>query len=461
MDPAGTTPSVTIELSWRRSRLGKTAVLRKESGGQGWDELGRTEGTTFRVAGVQPENVITFAAAPVLEDGGLAPEGTWEILRWTLPSPEAGGPALPETPSGFAAAQDGGNVNFAWDAPSDGVTTGIEIRAGSSWEDGTLVARDLTGGAYSWPWWSSGSQTFFAKGQDRLGRYSLQAASLVLVVKALDEYVTANTWDEGGGGFAGTQTNTEVVGGELRLAALQPFGAINTPFGAFDTLPPHSIYWHEGTYETPARDLGQVETERLEVEMASAQPTDVDLPFGAICHPVMGPRVKADGTLVSLGTRGLTSKWTWRGTPLTPVEVLVEVDTSPTNTANPALVVWDGWRPFVPGSYRARWVRHRITLRGDGLRLVKVPTLKVRHRRLNKKDEGLLAIPGGVPVPVLYATPFVLAPKVTATLEGAWPEIVGAKIEVTARTRVGCSIEVFDGAGVSVMTQVCWHAMGV
>lgn len=460
MDPSDPVPSVTAELSWRRSRVGKTAILLKEPADQGWDELARVDGTTYRVGGIQPERSTTFAAAAVLEDGGLVPEELWDVLVWTPPAPAAGGPALPDTPSGFSVAQDGGFLNLAWDAPSDGVTEGMEIRVGAAWEDGRLVARDLAGGSYSWPWWASGSQTFWLKGQDRLGRYSLQGISRVIDVKALDDHLTANTWSESGGGFGGTKTNMEVVGGALLLTKLAPFGGLTAPFASYVGLPPHSRYWHEGTYLAPARDLGQVENERLEVAFAASQPVDANLPFGAIQHPALGPRVKADGTLVPLGTRGLTSKTSWRGTPFTPLGVQVEVNTSPTNTANPGLVVWDGWRPYVPGTYRARWVQFRVTATGDGLRFVRIPTLVIKHRRLNKKDEGLLALPGGAPAPVVYAVPFVLAPQVTVTIEGAWPGIVGSKIEVTARTAVGCNIEVFNGAGASVATQVCWHALG-
>jgi hypothetical protein len=452
-----TLPFVDVELQWTLARGTTVAVLRRQGGAEDWTEVGRTSESSITVEGLNPERSYDIAVVPVEADGSLAAEDEWEIKRVAAMA-DAGRPTLPATPTGFGIAQDGANLNFRWDAATDGVAVGYEIRVGTTWEDGVLVADAIAASPYSWPWWSSGSRKFHVKAVDASGRYSRAAANATILIEALVDHVTANTLNESGGGFAGTKTHMEVDGGVLRLELVPAhFGAATDPFGSFDGVPCFAKYWPVGVYESATVNLGQLETERLEVELAGTQPAPTGLPFAAVHRPALGARQTRDETPVPLGTKGTAARNSWRFTPIPPPDVKVEIDTSPTNAG-----AWDGWRPYAPGLYSFWRCRFRITATGDGLRFVRITVLKLFHRRRNKKDEGTVALPGGAPQVITFNLPagtFRVAPKVTATISGP-TAFLGIELIVTNVTRNACLIEAFDGAGTSVAVDVDWHAMG-
>jgi hypothetical protein len=430
--PSGAT--IDVVLSWSRTATGTTAVLRQVDDVR-WDELDRTDATEFTVRGLTTGRAYVFAAADVLEDGSLAPEDEWETLRVT-PLGDDTAPALPDAPTGFAAAQDGANVNLQWDSAEDGITTGSELRVGTSWEDGTLVAADVTGASYAWPWWSSGEQTFHVKAVDRFGRVSEDAASATLTVEALGDHVTTGTSDQGAGGWPGTAIHLEPDAGALRLATVPLLGMATMPLGQA-TWSVRGTLWSEGSYETPVIDAGLSAHHRIEVDDAG------------VAHEVDPPALgDALGSVGQLGgySLGIAAR--------TPVDRTVEIDTSPT-----AAGAWDGWRPYVPGTYLCRRYRLRVTARGDGLRGVRLPRLVLRRRKFNRKDEGTVFVPGGVPIEVFFAAPFTAAPAVVGGIVGPNPGL-GLTVQVTVVTAASYRVEVFDGMGMSVPATVAWHALG-
>jgi hypothetical protein len=425
---------VDMVLSWSRASGGKTAVLRMSEDGQ-WSELGRTEASEFEVSSLVAGRAYVFAAAEVLADGDPAPEEEWETLRVT-PLGDDTAPALPSTPTGLAAAQDGANVNLRWDAATDGATAAFELRVGDTWEDGTLVAEDVVGTSYSWPWWSSGDQTLHVKAVDRFGRVSVAAASETLTVEALADHVTTDTSDQGSGGWPGTAIQLEPDGGALRLATVPLLGMATMPL-AQATWGVRGTLWGEGSYETPAIDAGLSAHHRIEVDDAGIT-QEVD-------PPTLGD---------ALGSVGQLGGYSLAMTPRTPVDVTIEIDTSPT-----AAGTWDGWRPYVPGTYLCRRYRLRVTARGDGLRGVRLPRLVLRRRKFNRKDEGTVVVPGGVPIEVFFTAPFTVAPAVVGGIVGPNPGL-GLTVQVTAVGAASCRFEVFDGMGMSVPATVAWHALG-
>lgn len=444
--------TLDVLLSWRRVGGGATAVMKLA--GDTWEEIGRTSSTELTVRGLLQDRSYRFAAAPVDDAGRVAQESAWQFVT-VQPLADAGRPATPATPLGLAVAQQGDKLAFQWDAATDGVTTCWELRTGDSWEDARLVAANLTSTTLVWSWWSTGAQTFLLKGADRFGRVCRVAASIAITVAALDTHVARSTTDEAAGGFTGTKTNVEVVGGDLQLKKLPPFGALTVPFGSLTAVGPFARYWRTGTYVSTTVNAGALVPQRLELEVGHTQPVDAGLPFGAMRRPVLRKRLRRDGTPAPLNLRGFGHRTSWRGTPIDPVGLKVEIDTSTTNAG-----AWDGFRPYVPGTYVCWRFRFRFTLTGDGLRYVKVPSLVLRSRAFNFKDEGSKVLPGGGPAAVNFAAPFTAAPKVNATLSVA-NAALGVKIEVTNVTSTTCQVEAFDGAGVSIAGTIAWVAAGI
>ncbi len=450
--PSATLRFVDVTLSWERASAGRTAVLRRRAAGLGWEELARTTETSYVVRGLHPERAHAFAAAGVLGDGGLEPEDDWERVR-VAPVASSGTPALPSVPTYFAAAQSGDQLTFRWTPADDGVSATFEIRVGDTWEDGTLVAEDLTTSPHTWSWPSSGTHDFHLKAIDRLGHASRAAATLSISIQPLGDHATESETDESAT-WPGTATNLENDAGALQLEQLPlQFGAATDPFGSFAGVPCFAKTFPEGTYETVPIDAGATVKERLEIEWGTVQPLPVPPPFGSVRRPALGKRHRRDGGLLPPGTRTWATKQSWRVTPLEPVDVAVEIDTSQT-----AAGAWDGWRPYVPGVHVHRRLRVRITLRGDGLRFVRLPRLVIRRRRFNLKDEGLAVLPGGVPIEVFLAQPFQSAPHPTASIVAGGTAV---RIEVSVVTPTSFSVEAFDGGGTSVPATLHWHALGM
>jgi hypothetical protein len=445
--------SVDVVLSWSRTEAGTSAVMKRAADDDAWNEIGRTDGTEFTATGLNPERSYTFAVAAVESDGSLAAEDEWESIRVAAMADE-GTPELPDAPTGFAAAQDGANLNFRWDAASGGTAATFEIRVGDSWEDGARVAADLTGSSYSWPWSASGAATFHIKAVDTHGRTSRAAASVAVTIAELDSHVTADAADQGAAGWPGSKTHLEVDGGVLRQERLPlHFGAATVPFASFAGVPCFANYWPRGVYETPPFDAGQIEHQRVELDMGVAQPVDPNLPFGAVRRPALGARRLRDETLVPLGTPSFASQNSWRLTPLPPTDAQVEIDTSAT-PAGP----WDGWRPFAPGTYRYWRCRLRVTVAGDGLRFVRVPRLVVTRRKFNRKQEGHVVV-NCSPVDVVFPTPFQNSPKVTAAIVGYAGNPTITNVTATGFTIAG-GAAVFVGDPATFAPTVHWQAMG-
>ncbi|MCE9635818.1 MAG: H-type lectin domain-containing protein [Planctomycetes bacterium] len=444
---------VDIALNWSRGKSGTVAVLKRGADDTGWTEIGRTDASEFTATGLHPERSYTFAVVPVETDGSLAAEDEWETLR-VAPTADEGTPALPVAPTGFAAAQDGPNVNLRWDAATDGVTVAHEARVGDSWEDGTRIAAGVTGTSLAWAWSASGATTLHLKAVDSLGRTSREAASATVTIAALDTHVTSDAADQGALGWPGTKTHLEVDGGVLRQERLPlHFGAAVAPFGSFAGVQCFAKYWPRGAYESPVFDAGQLEHQRVEVDMGAAQPVDAGLPFGAIRRPALGARAGRNEQLVPLRTPSFASQNSWRLTPLAPVDAAVEIDTSPT-----AGGAWDGWRPFAPGTYGYWRTRLRVTVTGDGLRFVRVPRLVVTRRKFNRKLEGEVVV-NCSPVNVVFPVPFQNLPKVTASLVGYTGTPIVTNVTATGFTIAG-GAAVFPGDPASFAPAVHWQAMG-
>lgn len=450
-------PGIDVELSWpapTNPDIVATAVLQKSALEDSWDELARVEGTSYVVRNLQQFRTYDFAAAGVTRAGSRSPEAEWAKIQ-IVPALLQAADSEPAAPESFSAAQEEGVVHFAWQTGGDNVTASYELREGSSWDQALPVAIGIRGLRYDWPWRASGTRTFLIRGADKSGRLG-PVASFLLRIDPLETHVTGTSWDEAAAGFPGTKDQVEVIDGELRLKRIpSPFGGATGPFGDFEGVPFYAEYWPEGTYETAEVDLGQEEQERFEVDVTAAQ--TLTLPakgFGSFPFHSTGLWRDADGKMLPVGRRDFPHFTDLMGRSLLPVAADVWI-----NLRRDGMDAYEGWRPWVPGVYRARWVRFRVRLRSEGLRFVAVRGFAAKHRRLNKKKEGEVVV-GNVPfVDVTFPEPFVLAPKIDALVAGYAGDVI-----VTNVTRTGFRLEpgaaVFFSDPAVFAPTIHWSAKG-
>jgi hypothetical protein len=436
-------PPVVVELRWQLVEdpaAAAVAIMRSDGEGLGWTKVGEYQGDRCLVEGLEPSQRYEFAAASVYRTGGMDPEELWQKVV-VVPLAHDDAPARPATPDAtrFAAMQDGPIVSFTWTPNDDPVTDSYEIRVGASWDAAQLVARGIRQNAFQWPWWSSGSRTFLLRAVRADGTYSASQASATLDIQPLGDHVTKTTLDESGGGFAGTKSKTAVYTSALELE--------NVPAAASGlTMVANSIDWlawarkkTSGTYQTADTDLGVLAPHRLEVELSGS----FQKVSGLVAADLADVPVPVDTSAGVPLKAGANASW-WQnhladGTPLFPLDVFAEIDTSQTDA--PSSPVWDGWRAYTPGVVKCRWVRFRFTLGGFGLGSARITTLKIRDRMKNLKDEGSTAVassPG--PTDVTFAAPFSAAPVVSTTLIGTSDDI---KVDQVSVTKTGASFRVY------------------
>ena len=119
----------------------------------------------------------------------------------------------------------------------------------------------------------------------------------------------------------------EVEGGALRLLRMPArIGQATEPFGSY-AVPVFARYYPEGIYETATFDAGEIERQRLEVDLVG-EAAVAPLPFGRLRLGV-GRRRRADGSRIPLGAKCFANSHRYDLRPVLPLPVQVEIDTSP------------------------------------------------------------------------------------------------------------------------------------
>ena len=86
---------------------------------------------------------------------------------------------------GFSAYQNGANIAFMWNKNSEPDVVGYEIREGSSFDNGSLIATGITTNSYSIPIDTETTRRYHIKAINRAGKYSVNAVSSLVTVSGL------------------------------------------------------------------------------------------------------------------------------------------------------------------------------------------------------------------------------------------------------------------------------------
>lgn len=153
----------------------------------------------------------------------------------------------PDDVGGFIALQNGDSIELYWDRLAEKDIENYEIREGYSYDEGTPVARGVTGTSVTLPIDVTRVYHYFIKARNKAGFESVHAASATVNVTALLPRNVIMTFDE----IAlanGTHSNTLFTNSKYNW---QTFG------GRFSDYP--ALKWEEaGSYKVLALEMPQV-----------------------------------------------------------------------------------------------------------------------------------------------------------------------------------------------------------
>lgn len=174
----------------------------------------------------------------------------------------------PDDVSGFIALQNGDSIELYWDKLSEKDVKNYEIREGYSYDEGTPVARGVTGTNVTIPIDTTRVYKYFIKATNQAGFSSVHSASATVNVTALLPRNIIETFDElalangthNNTLFTNSKYNWQTFGGRFSdYPALKwkETGSAKVLALAKDT---DGNYYTSGTYTTPVIDVSSVIT---------------------------------------------------------------------------------------------------------------------------------------------------------------------------------------------------------
>lgn len=109
--------------------------------------------------------------------------------------------APPEQVQGFRVEKGLGGIEFSWDKSVELDIAGYEIREGPGWESGTPIVEEYSGNRFFTTKKQGGLYTYHIKAIDRLGNYSEQPATALLMLPAPSQVF----------GFVSVQSGDQIV----------------------------------------------------------------------------------------------------------------------------------------------------------------------------------------------------------------------------------------------------------
>ena len=392
-----------------------------------WDAINAT-GTRLRVSlngAAASDYGVTFAAtldvdarggdslrveyAPVAL-AGLAAHAAPKVFEYSV----QGLDGTPADVTGFVVSRADGLLGFRWQPVADLDLAHYALRRGAAWASAVPLGT-TTDTRYSLSTALGG--TYLIKAVDTGGRESINAAAIT--TDDLGGINIVVTHDEGAAGWPGTVVDMTADASGVALAGLLAWNALTGAWNSYG-----QSWWmttgiqSSGTYTTSSVDLGAVLTSRIELDAVVEQ-----VPLGDAW-------VNWDQPWTSYGTG-----WIWGG-PNGIVSAGFEIDTSADGIA------WDGWRPFTPGDYTARYLRFRVSVstsdtRYNGRITRLAVTADVPDREILFEDQIIAS--GGTTLS--FSPAFLVPPVVTVAIQDG---AAGDTYKITAKSTAGMTVQCFD-----------------
>ena len=332
-----------------------------------------------------------------LNSAGFYSDETSASLRCTVE---------PTNCTNFVAYQDGEMVELYWTVSTDIDVTGYEIREGSSFDTGALVATGVTNNFFTVPVDIERLYQYHIVAINKAGFKSSAARTSRVNVENLPPKNVIQTFDELAR-QSGTHSNTEF--GESSIN----FQTVGGRFSDYTT--------------TKFADLGGSQVLKLKLNTSTGK------------YPASGTYTLAKINVGSIITAKISVYFVSTVMYAGDVSAVLEFRTSLDNS------IWMDWTEFKPVQRRFRYVQFRVKLATKNTN----KTPEVNHLLISidvpDTDIAITASIAAAGTTVPYGHTFYAVPNVTANAIG---ETVHAR--VISRTKTECVIKVFNTSNTAV-----------
>ncbi len=384
-------------------------IYLSDNGGANWAYKGNTSGGSFRISdGLLVGTTYTIAVCSVDAKGNIvsranSPQATITLAAKTTP---------PSNVPTFLVNQSRDRLTFGWTGITDLDLSGYEIRYGSAWATGTVLATGIKSTTYISLFVNLGTNNFWICAIDSSGNYSAIPTEAIVTIAAIPYQNIINSYAEESS-FSGTKVNLTVSGSNLV----------------------HSGSNLSGTYTTPVRDLGFVAT------------------FGITITPVVSnanTSAKMSDSLTAKMNDDLTLRMSGQDAP---TNATFQIKTSNDN------ITWRAWAPWQNGDYTCRYFQIQMTLvRANTGQTIQCSALDYQANLPSVIDSGTNTVTVAASgIATTFVKTFHQTPVVNITiLSGSGIYAVASAISTT-----GFTTTLYNAAGVAQTGQFSWAANGV
>lgn len=436
---------IAIDVDFRRPELQEYAVkvyqrariYISDDSGTSWRLMGETTGGSFSINnGLLKDSAYKVAVTSVTQDGqetsiSSSPQSNITVLGKQL---------LPSNVTSFLVNQSRDSILFGWSEVNDEDLYGYEIRKGSTWASGVVVATgirhttslktDLVVGA---------DQSYWIKAIDTSGNYSETATEAVVTIETIPFQNIIQSFEEGPD-WAGTHDDTGIEeDGGLLIIVPTPGASFDTIGGTFDSHPGRRFSGapgSEGVYTTPVRDMGYRAPFKVVID-AIAIASDATAAFDS--DPA--------ATFASDPLRRFSG---YEVAGALAFEIRVSDDN----------ITWGDWTAYQPGDYNCRYFQLRMTVTNSDVSInLVVPYF---NYIVDLPDVDEYGIEGEVTVAgdgadIVFEKTFHQTPHVQVSiLSGS-----GIYFALSSLDTTGFNVKLYNAAGVAQTGTFSFHAHGI
>jgi len=357
------------------------------------------------------------------------------------------------------------------------------LQSGATWEGGQDIGPALAGSSTNavLPLMPG---TYMVKAVDSSGNYSVHAAMVVTNVPSILSMNYVTDLDEAAGGFIGDKTHLEVDGGGgVLILSIEPF-EIQQEDGDAILTEVCSVRWRMTT-----EDGDTLDTEDGE----DLQQEEYEVPYGAGGDVLYNDEWAGTDTVwktgtylfsspIDLGAVYVSRVWSdfqcsgyqindlvdnrilsvdewqnWDGEAIEYTGATLYVRTTEDDPADPS-ATWTDWVPFTIADYKARGFDYKVEVYSDNPNYgIAITALQVTIDMPDRTERGNNVSVADTGLSVTFGKPFKVTPAIGVTVNNM---ATGDYYALSAQTRSGFTVNIYDSLGAGVARNIDWMAAG-